>query len=444
MVYARAFSHKLPMCFPMRYVLLPKLSGRAMPKLTKRVVDGLQPSPVSDVFAWDSELRGFGVRIRSGGHASYIIQYRNAERRTRRLTLGPLGTLTPEQARQIAREKLAAVCDGGDPAADKQALRTAMTVREVCDWYLEEAESGRLLGRRRKPIASSTLALDRSRIETHVKPLIGNRAVRGLTIGDLERFQADIAAGRTAKERKGRGGLTTGGSGVAGRTLGMLHTIFEQATRLGLIETNPARGARKIEGDTKRDRRLSASDIQSLGKAMRNSDESPVALAAIQLMLLTGFRRMEALSLQHALVDAAEGFVKFPSTKTGPQVRVIGKAAAKLIESQPRVGSGKFVFPGEAGNDHFIGIARVLDRLSAAAGLEPITPHLLRHTFASIAADLGYSELTIAVLLGHASRGVTQRYVHMDKAVRVAADEVAAQIVKLMKHALGVDMEIRH
>lgn len=91
-----------------------------------------------------------------------------------------------------------------------------------------------------------------------------------------------------------------------------------------------------------------------------------------------------------------------------------------------------FVFPGEAGNDHFVGIARVLARLSAAAEVDPITPHVLRHTFASFAGDLGFFELTVAALLGHASRGVTQRYVHLDKAVQLAAEEVCRTVADLL------------
>lgn len=405
-----------------------------MPKLTKRAIDALRPDPDREVFAWDNELRGFGVRMRSSGAASYIIQYRNSEGRSRRLTLGSLQVLTPEQARGLARDKLGMVCKGEDPADERKALRGAPTVSEVCDWYLDEAKTGRLLGRKRRPVAAATLALDQSRIDTHVRPLIGTRMVRALTVADLERFQADIAAGKTAKARAGRGGVTTGGAGVAGRTLGMLHTIFEQAARWGVIEANPAKGARKVTGDNKRERRLSASDVTALGRAMHEAEgESPTAIAAITLLLLTGFRRMEALGLQRDWIDAGAGCVRFPQTKSGAQVRPVGQAALRLVQAQPVVGGSAFVFPGEVGNDHFVGISRVLARLSVAAKLEPVTPHLLRHTFASVAGDLGYSELTVAALLGHASRGVTQRYVHLDKAIQLAADDTCRNIRELLE-----------
>jgi integrase len=303
-------------------------------------------------------------------------------------------------------------------------------VAEICDWYLEKAESGELLGRRRRPIAKKTLALDRSRIDTHVRPLLGDRKVQSLALTDIERFQADVVAGKTAKPRKGRGGVTTGGAGVAGRTVGMLHTIFEQAARLHLISHNPAKGVRKVSTDNKVERRLSLSEIAALGKAILGADEeSPVALAAIRFMLLTGFRRMEVLTLERTWIDPEAPCVHFPTTKSGAQLRAIGQPALKLLLAQPSGGEEKpYVFPSETGNGHFVGIVRVLQRLCLTAKLEDVTPHVLRHTFASVAGDLGFSELTIAGLLGHTGRGVTQRYVHLDKALLLAADQVAQEI----------------
>lgn len=406
-----------------------------MTKITKRTVDGLQPQAGRDVFAWDAELRGFGIRVKPSGVKTYLIQYRNAEGRTRRLVLGQHGVLAPEQAREFARQKLAAAARGGDPSAERHAAREGMTVAEVCDWYLEQSRAGRILGRKRKPIKASTLDSDESRIDSHIRPLIGSRTVRGLTLRDIEAMQADIIEGKSAKGRKGRGGRTTGGAGVAGRTVGTLRSVLGHALRLELIEKNPAAGVRQVAGNQKK-RRLSEEELQLLGRTMRKcaeEGEHPTGLAAIRFLLLTGFRRMEALALEHGWINTRRSYISFPDTKGGEQVRAIGKAAVACIAEQTGVSMGSpYLFPADWGEGHFVGIVRVLDRVCARAGLTEVTPHTLRHTFASVAGDLNFSELTIRGLLGHAPRGVTQGYVHLDLALVVAADQVSARMAALL------------
>ncbi|BCH29766.1 integrase [Mesorhizobium sp. L-8-10] len=407
-----------------------------MPKLTKRIVDALQHDPERDVFVWDTEVRGFGVRVKPSGTKTFLIQYRNAERRTRRFVIGQFGVLTVELARDLAKKKLASVVDGGDPSAERRAAREGMTVAEVCDWYLEEAEAGRLLGRNRRPIKASSVAGDRSRIEQHIKPLIGTRVVSRLRLADIERLQADIAAGKTARShRPGRGGQTSGGAGVAARAISTLRSLLNHARRLGLIEQSPANGVRIIASE-KLKRRLSAGEIRHLGKIMmqiEHEGEHPTGLAAIRAMLLTGFRRMEVLGMRREWIEPEGNCVAFPDTKSGPQLRAVGDAAIAHLLSQGQRSPSPFVFPADWGEGHFIGVVRVLDRVCLRAGLNNVTPHTLRHTFASIAASLGFSELTISGLLGHAPRGVTQRYVHLDTALVIAADQVAAEIARLLE-----------
>ncbi len=410
-------------------------------KLTKRIVDALKaPKPsgvgvkVREQFLWDRELRGFGVQVMPSGLKSFVIQYRSPEGRNRRAVIGRYGLMTVEEARKLAHEKLVAVSKGVDPVAEDAKAAGQFTVSEICDWYLAEAEAGRILGRRRRPIKPSTLAMDRSRIETHIKPLLGRRQLGSLKLGDIEGAQADIAVGKTAKARAGsRGGAATGGEGVAARTMSTLHAIFEHAVRLGKIETNPAKGVRKLAG-APRERRLSRSEIERLGKTMRQAaaeGEHPTGLAVIRFLLLTGFRRMEVLGLQRAWLDDEECAIRFPDTKSGAQTRVIGHAAIDLLLGQPKTKS-PFFFPADWGEGHFVGVVRVLDRVCQQAGLVDITPHTLRHTYASLAGDLGFSELTIAALLGHSARGVTQRYIHIDEALRMTADRVAGEMADIL------------
>ncbi|MFO6446910.1 tyrosine-type recombinase/integrase [Erythrobacter sp. NE805] len=408
-----------------------------MPKITKSLVEALKPSKDaikgSSQFVWDSELRGFGVSVGYQGTKSFVVQYRNPAGQSRRKVIGRFGLMTVEEARRSARVMLGDVAKGADPVAEIKQVR-GHTIGEICDWYLERADAGKIIGRSRKPIKASTLAMDRSRIEAHIRPLLGHRVIETLKLGDIEAAQADISAGVTSRPRAGsRGGATKGGEGVASRTMSTLHSILEHAVRLGEIEKNPARGVRRL-ASTPKMRWLSQSELRALGTALREAEadrEHPKGLAVIRLLLLTGFRRLEALSLERAWLLKEENAVHFATTKTGAQRRVIGQAAVELLKAQPDLGS-KFFFPADWGEGHFMGVVRVLDRICLRAGIENVTPHVLRHTFASVAGGLGYSELTIAALLGHASRGITQRYIHIDEPLRAAATAVADHIASLL------------
>jgi integrase len=395
-----------------------------MPHLNKSFVDSVRRDPSGkDVTYFDDALRGFGLRVRAGGAKTWIVMYRNREGRLRKLTIGRVGVFTPDQARKEARDKLAEATKGADPASEKVAARKAMTVAELCDLYVREAE-----GR----VKASTLAMDSSRITCHVVPLLGNRSAAGLTLRDIARFQADIAAGKTAKGRRhGRGGRTTGGRGVAARTIGMLGTILEFARRHSIIASNPTRGVEKFP-DQKTRRFLTIEEISTLGRAMREAEaeaENRTGLAAIRALLLTGCRRMEMLALPWAWVDAKARCIRFGDTKSGAQLRPIGAAAVEHLSALPKREGCRWVFPADKGNGHFIGVPRVLARLCTRGGLHNVTVHTLRHSFAAVAAELGFSELTIAGLLGHRVPGVTARYAHVpDSALVAAADRVSARI----------------
>lgn len=259
-------------------------------------------------------------------------------------------------------------------------------------------------------------------------------------------MQADIAAGKTQREseaaengeqKRRRGGTVRGGATVAGRTLGMLGTIFEHGIYAGLIAANPAKGARQIKAK-QRQARLSLDQLAALGEAMRAEGEYNTGVAAIRALALTGFRRDEALGIKKAwLLDA--GGVLFPDTKSDGQVRPIGKAALEALKAQHEVVAEEvdWLFPADRGEGHFVGVRKVLSRVGRRAGIEGLTPHVLRHSFASIAGDLGFSELTIKGLLGHTSRGVTQGYVHLDRALVAAADRVAEVIAAALDGQSG-------
>lgn len=408
-------------------------------KITKRMIDGLAPDPSRDMQIMDTELRGFGVRMKPSGVASYFVRYKLPDGSERRLVLGKVGTLTPDEARKLARDKLADVAKGADPSAERASSRSAPTVAEICDWYLAEAEAGRLLGRRHEPIKKTTLYQDRSRVKVNVTPLIGHRKVNALSPDDIRDFINAIKSGKTATERVGRGGQATGGTGAAARCVGMLRTIFNHAMRehpdRRYIKTNPCDAVKK-PADGKQQRFLTLDEIASLGEAMRTMEAAGDALtgiACIRLLLLTGLRRMEALALPWAWVDGPQGCIRFQDTKSGAQLRPIGAEAVKLLDGLARSNGCPWVFPADRGDGHYIGVVKVLERVCKRAEVEGVTVHVLRHSFAATAAGMGYSELTIAGLLGHTIASVTGRYAHVaDRALVSAADAVAARIAEAL------------
>ncbi|HET7085936.1 MAG TPA: integrase arm-type DNA-binding domain-containing protein [Rhizomicrobium sp.] len=410
-----------------------------MPKLTKRTVDDLEAAGGKDLVAFDDDVPGFGIRVKPSGAKSWLIQYRNREGRSRRLTIGKVGRLTPDEARREAKQRLAGVDRGEDPAETRAAARNAQTVAEACDEYLE-AGKGRIKG--------STLAVDRSRIDRHVKPLLGSRAVSSLTAADMEKFLKDVMAGKHIKpsvilaESKGkrpRGGVATGGPAVAARTLGMLGTILERAVRDGVISKNPARGIKRPKDQAAKPA-FSFEKVKALGAAIREdalenaeteSKESKVGRDAIRALLLTGFRRMEALTLQNEMIDFLAHCARLDDTKSGRQMRALGRAALEHLTSIKikNAKSNDFVFPGSSKAGHLVGLPKMWQRIAHRAKLKNVTLHGLRHWFASAATELGYSDLIIGALLGHAKKGITGRYATApDPALVAAADKISTAL----------------
>lgn len=200
---------------------------------------------------------------------------------------------------------------------------------------------------------------------------------------------------------------------------------------------DPARGIEKLP-EGKQRRFLSIEEIGRLGAAMRKAEhegvENPTGLAVVRFLLLTGLRRMEALALPWIWVDTRARRIRFGDTKSGPQLRPIGETAAKFLESLPRADNAHFVFPADRGDGHFIGLPRVLARACKAAKLAGVTVHVLRHSFAATAAEMGFSELTIAGLLGHSMPGITARYAHVpDRALLSAANQVSERIAAALE-----------
>src|SRR5262245_64305869 len=242
-------------------------------KLTKRAIATIVPDSTRDKCIWDDEVRGFGLRIKSTGVRSFIVQYRNSSGVRRCITIGRCGVLTVEEARTLAKRALADVIKGGDPAEKRSEERKAMTVRQLCHAYVEAADKGLIMGKRGQPKKPSTRYVDQGRITRHILPLLGNRLVRDLTTPDIARFMRSVAAGKTADDIKtclrGRA-IVKGGRGTAARTVGLLGGILSFAVSEGLIPANPARGIKR-PADGRRQVRLSTEEYALLGHTLEDA-----------------------------------------------------------------------------------------------------------------------------------------------------------------------------
>jgi integrase len=418
-----------------------------LPKITKQVVDALRPDLAGkDVFAWDSELRGFGVRVKPSGAAYFLIQYRNDQGKTRRLVIGRVGAVTPDEARAKARRLLVQTDDGRDPSAERHDAREALTVAELCAQYLDAADAGLVLTRFGRPKRPSTIINDKSRIARHVLPLIGRLPAQSLTRQVVQRMSDDIAQGKTSTTIKtGRRGkaVVEGGAPCAARVVELLGGIWTWVERRGLISgQSPIRGVEKRKGD----RFLSPAELARLGETLRAAEaDRPMAAAALRLLAVTGLRREEAVGLRWSEIDAASSCLRLEATKTGRAARPIGKAALDVIAALPLLDE-TYCFPKQSGAGS-ADLKKAIGLIFDAAGLRDVRSHDLRRTFASVAADEGYSDATIAELLGHARRGVTARHYirRPDAALVAAADKVAARIAAAMdgRHAEIIDIKGR-
>lgn len=405
-----------------------------MPKLTKSAIDAASPRD-GDYFLWDSELKGFGIRIAKGGRKSYVCKYRTGNGRkapTRRMTIGAHGSpWTVDQARSEARKILGLAANGGDPAKEKQEEKKQITVAQLCDLYMENG-----VGMKK----ASTVATDRGRIERHIKPLLGRKKVRDVTRADVKRFLQDIAGGKTSVDiitgLRGRA-IVTGGKGTATRTVGLLGGIFSYAFDCGLIELNPVHGVRRY-ADKRGQRYLSRQELAALGKALADGEErdlNPQALAILKLLVLTGARKGEIETLRWHEVDFDNGYLRLADSKTGQKAFPLNAGALEILSKIPRLEGSHYVFPAQRSDGYYEGTPKVWRIIRSMAGLGDVRMHDLRHSFASIAVSGGASLPIIGALLGHADSATTQRYAHLyDDPLKAAAEAVGDEISAMLNN----------
>ncbi|MEY9629039.1 tyrosine-type recombinase/integrase [Sinorhizobium fredii] len=407
-----------------------------MAKLTKKTIDGLQARD-KDYFEWDDDLAGFGVRVWPTGKKTYVAQYRIGKQ-TRRFKIGAHGPLTVEEARKEAKVVLGDVARGEDPQLDRATRRKSLTVKDLCEAYFDAAEKGLIFGKRGKPKKASTRYVDQGRAKRHIIPLLGTKLVQDVTTADAVKMMRDVTVGKTAvseKTGKLRGrAIVEGGAGTASQAVTLLSAILSYAVSEGIIPHNPARGIKK-PAVGKRTRRLDAKEYRALGKALAESVDVPwQGIVGTKLFLLTGFRLSEIAGLKWTEVDEAASCFRLDDSKEDASVRPIGKPVFDVLASVTRQEGNPYVLPGPRSDEgHYTSLDEAIKKLTKRAGLVGVTSHVMRHSYASVAGDLGFTEITIAALLGHAAAGVTQRYVHhLDAVLIAAADKVSGEVHNMM------------
>jgi integrase len=392
--------------------------------ITKRSVEAA--SPEAERFTlWDTELRGFGLRVTPAGTKTFIVRYRAGGGRRgtlRQYVIGQYGALTPAEARNLARRALAEAAKGGDPQAAKAASRAELTVAELCDLYLCEGCTTK---------KASTIYIDRTRIARHIKPLLGLCKVSDVDKSMIERFMRDVAAGKTMSPDAP---YVRGGKPAAARAVGLLSGIFAFAVERRMRSDNPAKAVTRYP-DVKRERFLSPKELASLSAALSALEADgyhKAPLAVLRLLALTGARKNEIARLRWCEVEAERRLIRLGDSKTGAKVIPLGAAALAFLDALPR--SSPYVFPDPRDVSQPIhNVDWTWVRVRSRAGLDGVRVHDLRHSFASAGLASGQALHLIGKLLGHSQVSTTSRYAHLaDDPVRAAADRISNTIAGAM------------
>ncbi|MFC1491831.1 tyrosine-type recombinase/integrase [Nitrospinota bacterium] len=371
-------------------------------KITKRIVDATNPARKDQVI-WDTELRGFGLRCRANGGKFYVLKYR-AGGRQRWATIGRHGSpWTPDTARTEARRLLGEVAGGKDPSTTRDQVRGTPTMVHLAERFLAEHVEAKTKPR--------TIDEYRRLMEKFILPDLGRFRVPDVTRADVMRLHN--------RHRKT--------PYQANRILAVLSKMFNLGEMWGYTRggSNPCRHVEKFK-EQKRERYLSELELRRLGKALRKAekDESatPGCIAAIRLLIHTGCRLNEILSLRWDDVNLERAEIRLQDSKTGSKTIHLNPQAVEIINIIPPILGNPYVIIGERRGKHLVNLQKPWRRIRKMARLEDLRLHDLRHTFASIGAASGLGLPIIGALLGHADASTTDKYAHL------AADPLKAAI----------------
>ena len=380
--------------------------------LSGRTVDGLGVAERDAIF-WDRDLAGFGVRVYPSGRKVYVVQSR-ARGAPRRVTLGTHGQLTATQARLRAAQVIDRIKRGEDPAAPSPEAGT--TLAELAERYMSAHVA--------QNCNPHTAGIYRGSLDNHILPALG-----AMPLAMVER--AHVAALHYRLRDTPR---------AANRALAVLSKMFSLAAAWGLVPqgTNPCRAVRKYK-EKKRERFLTRDEYRRLGRALAEAEAeadagadgavSPYAVAALRLLMLTGCRLTEILTLKWDDIDRTAGEFRLRDGKTGARMVPLTPTAETVLAGIARVPRNPWVIVGKRPGTHLSTITAEWYRLRARAGLDDVRIHDLRHSYASRALAAGESLSMIGKLLGHADIQSTARYAHLARETeRLSAARVGTSI----------------
>lgn len=349
-------------------------------KLTKRQIDDLQPGP-KDVFYWDTDITGLAVKVTPAGKKIFLVQYRPGGRGTptRKVTLGPYGTVTLHKARIEASKILGQRAEGRDPALERQQAKKRASSNQFADVAEEFLE---------KHAAQNRTVDETARIiRRDVLPAWGKRSIHGITKRDVNDL-LDVVSSR--------------GSGVmANRLLATLRTLFNWCVSRGVISASPCAGIHAPHKETSRDRVLTDAELVSIIEAARKIGGPFCGI--VQMLVLTGQRRNEVseTTWDELDIDKSLWTIPAPRTKNGKahDIHLSGPAMA-VISNMPH--AGNFVFTSN-GTTPFSGFSKSKKRLDDISGITDWRLHDIRRTVTTGMAMLGIAPHIVDKILNHQS-----------------------------------------
>lgn len=368
---------------------------------TKKAIEALPAhdpdSPSREMEYADIECIGLHIRVSKNGRRFFQHRYRYLNRKMC-ISLGESPAISVQEARTRVAEHKAMLARDKDPAIERGKLRADLTFEEYADkHYMPHAKAHKL-----------TWDDDYNQINRRLNPIIGKLRLQTITMKDLAMIHA--------KEKERTSACT------ANHLLTTIKRMFNLAVKWGLIEKSPAADLEKFKEGPLRERYLSKEEIPRFLKALDESDDR-LSVAALRLLLFTGCRREEILSLQWINVRLDEERIYLPKTKNGQSRTVHLNAKAKEVleelltkkDQEERTKNSQYVFPSRQGTKkgYIYDLRKPFEHACKLAGIENFHVHDLRHTFASIAVSSGADLYAVQRLLGHSDISMTQRYAHL-------------------------------